>query len=53
MKRHFSMDFGQRLDVSDNLRLCNTEDIKLAAQIVELMVERNQNAWNKDAYQKE
>lgn len=53
MKRHFSMDFGQRLDVSDYLRLRNTEDIKLAAQIVELMVERNQNAWKEDTYQTE
>lgn len=38
-------------NISDNLRLCNAEDIKLAGQIVELMVERNQNAWNEDTYQ--
>lgn len=36
-------------NISDNLRLCNAEDIKLAEQIVELLVSRNQNAWNKDS----
>lgn len=35
-------------NISDNLRLCNAEDIKLAEQIVELSVSRNQNVWNKD-----
>lgn len=35
-------------NISDNLRLCNTEDIKLAGQIVELLVARNQNFWNGD-----
>ena len=35
-------------NISDNLRLCDTEDIKLAEQIVELLVARNQNSWNGD-----
>lgn len=37
-------------NISDNLRLCSSEDIKLAGQIVELMVARNQNAWNGNIY---
>ena len=37
-------------NISDNLRLCDTEDIKLAEQIVELLVARNQNSWNGDSY---
>ena len=37
-------------NISDNLRLCNEEDIQLAGQIVELMVARNQNAWNMNTY---
>ena len=37
-------------NISNNLRLCSSEDIKLIAQIVELMVIRNQNICNKDAY---
>lgn len=35
-------------NISDNLRLCDTEDIELAGQIVELLVARNQNFWNRD-----
>lgn len=35
-------------NISDNLRLCDAEDIKLAGQIVELLVARNQNFWNRD-----
>lgn len=35
-------------NISDNLRLCDTEDIKLAGQIIELLVARNQNLWNRD-----
>lgn len=35
-------------NISDNLRLCDAEDIKLIGQIVELLVARNQNFWNKD-----
>lgn len=35
-------------NISDNLRLCDEKDIKLAEQIVELLVERNQNFWNRD-----
>lgn len=35
-------------NISDNLLLCNAEDIKLAGQIVELLVARNQNSWNKE-----
>lgn len=35
-------------NIFDNLRLCNEEDIKLAGQIIELLVARNQNVWNKD-----
>ena len=37
-------------NISDNLRLCNAEDIKLAGQIVELMVARNQGAWDVNPY---
>lgn len=36
-------------NISDNLRLCDAEDIKLAGQIVELLVARNQKFWNKDS----
>lgn len=35
-------------NISDNLRLCDTEDIKLVGQIVELLVARNQNDWSRD-----
>ncbi len=35
-------------NISDNLCLCDTKDIKLAEQIVELLVARNQNFWNND-----
>ncbi len=37
-------------NISDNFGLCNAEDIKLAGQIVELMVARNQGAWNVNPY---
>lgn len=36
-------------NISDNLRLCDIDDIKLVGQIVELLVARNQNFWNRDA----
>lgn len=36
-------------NISDNLRLCDADDIKLAGQIVELLVARNQKFWNKDS----
>lgn len=35
-------------NIVDNLLLCNDEDIKLIGQIVELMVARNQNFWNRE-----
>ena len=39
------------LNISDNLRLCSSEDIKLAGEMVELMVARNQHNWNKDKFE--
>ena len=36
-------------NIADNLRLCDADDIKLIAQIVEILVARNQNFWNMDA----
>ncbi len=33
-------------NITDNLRLCSPEDIKLVGEIIELMVARNQNTWN-------
>ena len=35
-------------NIADNLRLCNADDINLVAQIVEILVARNQNFWNRD-----
>lgn len=37
-------------NIADNLRLCSSEDIKLAEEIIELMVMRNQHDWNKDTF---
>lgn len=37
-------------NISDNLQLCSSEDIKLIGQIIELMVARNQNAWNMNTH---
>ena len=39
------------LNISDNLRLCSSEDIKLAGEMVELMVARNQHNWTKDKFE--
>lgn len=33
-------------DILESLRLCNEDDLKLARNIIELLVERNQNKWN-------
>lgn len=38
------------LNICDNLRLCSSEDIKLAGEMVELMVARNQHNWNKNKF---
>lgn len=35
-------------NIAYNLRLCDADDIKLVAQIVEILVARNQNFWNRD-----
>ena len=35
-------------DISDKLRLCSEEDIKLATNIIELLVDRNKTTWNSD-----
>ena len=35
-------------DISDKLRLCSEEDIKLATNIIELLVDRNRTNWNSD-----
>lgn len=37
-------------DISDKLKLCNQSDLELARGIVELLVERNQQSWNKDNF---
>ena len=44
LKRYFF------LNIYDNLRLCSSEDIKLAGEMVELMVARNQHNWNKNKF---
>lgn len=33
-------------NITDNLRLCSSEDIGLAGKIIEFMVARNSKAWN-------
>lgn len=38
------------LNIADNLRLCSPEDIKLAGEIIELMVTRNQHTWDKNTF---
>lgn len=38
------------LNICDNLRLCSSEDIKLAGEMIELMVARNQHNWNKNKF---
>ena len=35
-------------DISDKLRLCSEDDIKLAKDIIELLVDRNKSTWNSD-----
>lgn len=35
-------------NITDNLRLCSPEDIRLVEQIIELMVARNQQAWSQN-----
>ena len=37
-------------DIADMLRLCSQEDIKLAKNFIELLVERNKTTWNKNHY---
>lgn len=37
-------------DIADNLRLCSQEDITLAKDFIELLVERNTSAWNGKNY---
>ncbi len=33
-------------DIIDSLRLCSEEDIMLAKQVIDLLVERNKTKWN-------
>lgn len=33
-------------DILESLRLCSEDDLKLARNIIELLVERNRNSWN-------
>lgn len=35
-------------DILASLRLCSKEDVKLARDFIELLVERNQNKWNQN-----
>lgn len=37
-------------DILDKLRLCSSQDILLAKKIVELLVERNNDTWNRDNF---
>lgn len=37
-------------DISDKLRLCSEEDIKLARNIIELLVDRNKTNWNDEKF---
>lgn len=34
-------------DILESLRLCSAEDLRLARDIIELLVKRNRNDWNK------
>lgn len=36
--------------IAENLRLCRQEDIELVKEMVEILVERNQEDWNKENY---
>lgn len=47
-KNLHSCNVSQNINIADELRLCNAEDIILAWQIVELLVTRNQSFWNKN-----
>lgn len=38
------------LDILDKLQLCNQDDIELAKNFIELLVERNKNSWNKNNF---
>ena len=33
-------------DIMESLRLCSEQDLQLARDFIELLVERNQNSWN-------
>ena len=37
-------------DIADKLRLCSQSDIELARNFIELLVERNNKAWNGKNY---
>lgn len=37
-------------DIIDGLRLCSEEDIELARQFIEILVERNNNSWNENNF---
>ena len=37
-------------DICDKLRLCTENDIQLARDIVELLVNRNKTSWNQDNF---
>ena len=37
-------------DIVDKLRLCSQNDIKLAKEFIELLVERNKSSWNGKNY---
>ena len=38
------------LNIAEKLQLCNQEDIELAKNIVELLVERNKSTWNNNNF---
>lgn len=38
------------LNITEKLQLCNQEDIELAKNIIELLVERNKTTWNNNNY---
>lgn len=37
-------------NIIDGLRLCSPDDVKLAYQFIELLIERNQHDWNNNNY---